>query len=54
MANIEDLYHNFSTYLSSSINKFSLKVSSKKEIKITNHRYDNNCKHMHIEKLRNL
>ena len=29
--NIEDLYHNFTIILSSSINKFSINVSSKKE-----------------------
>ena len=42
--NIENLYHNFTTTLSSSINKFSIEVSSKKEDKRTNPWYDKECK----------
>jgi len=42
-------YHNFTTSLSSAINKFSLEISSKKENKRTNPWYDNECKHAHRE-----
>jgi hypothetical protein len=42
--NIEELYHNFTTTLSTSINKFSFKVSHKKTNRTTNPCYDNECK----------
>jgi len=42
--NIEDLYHNFTTTLSYSINKFSIKVSSNKRNIKTNPWYDKDCK----------
>jgi hypothetical protein len=42
--NIEDLYHNFTTTLSTSINKFSIKVLCKKENRMTNPWYDKECK----------
>ena len=42
--NIEDLYHNFTTTLSYSINKFSVEVSSNKENSKTNPWYDKDCK----------
>ena len=42
--NIEDLYHNFATTLSYSINKFSIKVSSNKRNSKTNPWYDKDCK----------
>jgi hypothetical protein len=42
--NIEDLYHNFTTTLSTSINKFSFKVSCKKNNRMTNPWYDKECK----------
>ena len=42
--NIEDLYHNFTTTLSYSINKFSFKVSSNKRNRKTNSWYDKDCK----------
>jgi len=48
-ANIEDLYHNFTTSLSSSIKKFSLEFSTKNEDKRTNPWYDNECKHSRRE-----
>jgi hypothetical protein len=38
--NIEELYHNFTTTLSTSINKFSFKVSYKKNNRTTNPWYD--------------
>ena len=40
--NIEDLYHNFTTTLSTSINKFSLEVSCTKSNRTTS--YDKECK----------
>ena len=42
--NIEDLYHNFTTTLSYSINKFSIEVSSNKRNNKTNPWYDKDCK----------
>jgi hypothetical protein len=42
--NIEELYHNFTTTLSISINKFSFEVSSKKNNRTTNLWYDKECK----------
>ena len=42
--NIEDLYHNFTTTLSYSINKFSIEVSSNKGNSKTNPWYDKDCK----------
>ena len=42
--NIEDLYHNFTTTLSTSINKFSFEVSCKKNNRTTNPWYDKECK----------
>ena len=44
--NIEDLYHNFTTTLSYSINKFSIEVSSNKRNSKTNPWYDKYCKSM--------
>ena len=42
--NIEDLYHNFTTTLSHSINKFSIEVSSNKRNRKTKPWYDKDCK----------
>jgi hypothetical protein len=42
--NIEELYHNFTTTLSISINKFSLEVSYKNNNRTTNPWYDKECK----------
>jgi hypothetical protein len=42
--NIEELYHNFTTTLSTSINKFSFEVSYKKNNRTTNPWYDKECK----------
>jgi hypothetical protein len=42
--NIEDLYHNFMRTLSTSINKFSIKVLCKNKNRTTNPWYDNKCK----------
>jgi hypothetical protein len=42
--NIEELYHNFTTTLSTSINKFSFEVSCKKNNRTTNPWYDKECK----------
>ena len=42
--NIEDLYHNFITTLSHSINKFSIEVSSNKQNRKINPWYDKDCK----------
>jgi hypothetical protein len=42
--NIEELYHNFTTTLSNSINKFSFEVSYKKNNRTTNPWYDKECK----------
>jgi hypothetical protein len=42
--NIEKLYHNFTTTLSTSINKFSFMVSCKNNNRTTNHWYDKECK----------
>jgi hypothetical protein len=42
--NIEDLYHNFTTTLSTSINKFSFEVSCKNNNRMTNPWYDKECK----------
>ena len=47
--NIEDLYHNFTTTLSYSINKFSIEVSSNKGNNKTNPWYDKYCKSARIE-----
>ena len=44
MKNIENLYHNFATTLSSSINKFSIEVSTKTSNSRTNPWYDQKCK----------
>jgi hypothetical protein len=41
---IEELYHNFTTTLSTSINKFSFEVSHKKNNRTTNPWYDKECK----------
>jgi hypothetical protein len=42
--NIEELYHNFTTTLSTSIHKFSFEVSHKKNNRTTNPWYDKECK----------
>jgi 2-succinyl-5-enolpyruvyl-6-hydroxy-3-cyclohexene-1-carboxylate synthase len=42
--NIEDVYHSFTTTLSTSINKFSFEVSYKKNNRTTNPWYDKECK----------
>ena len=42
--NVEDLYQNFTTTLSYSINKFSIEVSSDKRNSKTNPWYDKDCK----------
>ena len=42
--NIDDLYHNFTTTLSYSINKFSIEVSSNKRNSKTNPWYEKDCK----------
>ena len=42
--NIEELYHNFTTTLSTSISKFSFEVSYKKNNRMTNPWYDKECK----------
>ena len=42
--NIEDLYHNFTTTLTYSINNFSIEVSNNKRNSKTNPWYDKNCK----------
>jgi hypothetical protein len=42
--NIEELYHNFKTTLSTSIKNFSIKVSYKKNNRTTNPWYDKECK----------
>jgi hypothetical protein len=42
--NIEELYHNFTTTLSTSIKKSSFEVSQKKNTKTTNPWYDRECK----------
>ena len=44
MDNTENLYHNFATTLSSSINKFSIEVSTKMSNSRTNPWYDQECK----------
>ena len=44
MENIENIYHNFATTLSSSINKFSIEVSTKTSNSRTNTWYDQECK----------
>ena len=44
MDNIENLYHNFATTLSSSINKFSIEVSTKTTNSRTKSWYDQECK----------
>ena len=44
MKNIENLYHNFATTLLSSINKFSIEVSTKTSNSRTNTWYDQECK----------
>ena len=47
--NIEDFYHNFTTTLSYSINKFSIEVSSTKRNNKTNSWYDKYCKRVRRE-----
>ena len=42
--NIEDLYHNFTTTLSNSINKFSFEVSCKNNNRMTNPWYEKEFK----------
>jgi hypothetical protein len=42
--NIEELYHNFTTTLSTSINKFCFEVSYKKNNRTTNAWYEKECK----------
>jgi hypothetical protein len=42
--NIEELYHNFTSTLSTSINKFSFEVSYKKNNRTTNDWYYKECK----------
>jgi hypothetical protein len=42
--NIEDLYHNFMTTLSTSIKQLSIKVLRKRKNRISNPSYDNECK----------
>ena len=49
ITNIEDLYHNFTTTLSYSINKFSIEVSSNKRNSKTNPWYDKDCKSVRRE-----
>ena len=44
MENIENIYHNFATTLSSSINKFSIEVSTKTRNNRRNPWYDQDCK----------
>lgn len=44
MNTIENLYHNFTKSLSSSIEKFSIDVSRRKRDRITNPWYDQECK----------
>ena len=44
MEYIENLYYNFATTLSSSINKFSIEVSTKMSDNRTNPWYDQECK----------
>ena len=44
MENIKNLYHNFSTTLSSFINKFSIEVLTKMSDSRTNPWYDQECK----------
>ena len=51
--NIDDLYHNFTTTLLYSINKFSIEVSSNKRNSKTNPWFDKDCKSAR-EKLRKL
>jgi len=46
---IEDLYHNFTTTLSASINKFSIEVSSNKRNRKNNLWYDKDCKNARRE-----
>ena len=47
--NIEDLYHDFTTTLSYSINKFSIEVSGNKRNSKTNPWYDKDCKSVRRE-----
>src|ERR1700733_6130088 len=47
--NIEYLYHNFTTTLSYSINKFSIEVSNNKRNSKTNPCYDKYCKNVRRE-----
>ena len=42
--NIEELYHNFTTTLYTSVNKFSFEVSYKNNNRMTNPWYDTECK----------
>jgi hypothetical protein len=42
--NIEDLYHNFTTAISTSISKFSIKMLCKQKNKTNNPWYYNECK----------
>lgn len=45
--NIKNIYHNFTTTLSTSISKFSTEVSCKKSNRTINPWYDNDCKAIH-------
>jgi len=49
MENIENIYRNFSTTLLSSINKFSIEVSTKTSNSRTNPWYDQECKDVRKE-----
>ena len=49
MENIENIYHNFATTLLSSINKFSIEVSTKTCDIRTNPWYDQECKYVRKE-----
>lgn len=42
--NIDHIYHDFTTILSTTINKFSKEVSYKKNNRKSNIRYDHDCK----------
>ena len=48
-SHMKDLYHNFITSLSLSINEFSLKIISKNNNIRTKPLYDNECKHARRE-----
>ena len=49
MKNIENIYHNFATTLSSSTNKFSIEVSTKTNNSRINPWYDEECKDVRKE-----